>query len=421
MRALLTSHGSTGDIYPVIALGKAMKAAGHEVRFATLDFFRDEVERAGLEFVSVPPDWDKERLSEAMRHLSRKKNPIRLLQAIYHQSIPFIGELMNRLEEAMEDCDLVVSSYLFAHFRVLAQKKNKPFAVITFSHNVVPSPHYPPFPIAKLWLMPRFAQSLWNRLLWKASDRFILLALNRTMGRHMKRAGRPKIKHFLMNPGDISLVAVSHKLLNTSPHPSHSKFQFTGYLRWQSKEDPELDVVLTEFCDGQKVPILNFGSVSFDKTEEIMARFMDNWPMGKKLILQTGWANLNAIQERSEILVIGKVSHDQLFRYGSVIIHHGGAGTTASALHAGVPQIIVPHFGDQFMWAREVRKLGSGIRIRRRRWPERMIAGVQYIESQPHFQRKATEVAEILASEDGEGNAVAALEELYAAWYPSVV
>ncbi|MEL0120056.1 MAG: nucleotide disphospho-sugar-binding domain-containing protein, partial [Opitutae bacterium] len=150
-------------------------------------------------------------------------------------------------------------------------------------------------------------------------------------------------------------------------------------------------------------------------------RFMDNWPMGKKLILQTGWANLNAIQERSEILVIGKVSHDQLFRYGSVIIHHGGAGTTASALHAGVPQIIVPHFGDQFMWAREVRKLGSGIRIRRRRWPERMIAGVQYIESQPHFQRKATEVAEILASEDGEGNAVAALEELYAAWYPSVV
>ena len=70
---------------------------------------------------------------------------------------------------------------------------------------------------------------------------------------------------------------------------------------------------------------------------------------------QAGWAGLASFEDRPEILVVGKVSHDQLFRHGSVIIHHGGAGTTASALHAGVPQIIVPHFGDQFLWAREVR------------------------------------------------------------------
>ena len=50
-----------------------------------------------------------------MRKLSRTRNPVRLLQQIYRQSIPFIGELMNRLEEAMEECDIVVSSYLFAH------------------------------------------------------------------------------------------------------------------------------------------------------------------------------------------------------------------------------------------------------------------------------------------------------------------
>ena len=148
-----------------------------------------------------------------------------------------------------------------------------------------------------------------------------------------------------------------------------------------------------------------------------MARFMKNWPVGKKLILQTGWANLTPLTERTEIMVIGKVSHDQLFRYGSVIIHHGGAGTTASALHAGVPQIIVPHFGDQFMWAREVRRLGAGIRVRRRRWPERLYAGVKFIESHPHFQQKATELAGILATEDGEKNAVSALEQLYQTWY----
>ena len=421
MRALLTSHGSTGDIYPVIALGKALQAAGHEVIFATLDFFRDEVERAGLEFISVPPDWDKERLSEAMLTLSRHRNPVRLLQAIYRQSIPFIGDLMDKLEKAMDDCDIVVSSYLFAHFRVLAQKKNKPFAVITFCHNVVPSPHYPPFPAVKLWLMPRFAKSFWNKFLWKASDRFILLALNRTMGKHLKRAGRPKIKNFIMNPGDISLVAVSGKLMEMTHHStSSSKFQFTGYLRWQAAENPELGSELEEFCEGHKVPILNFGSVSFDKTEQIMERFMNHWPSGKKLIVQTGWANLAAFVHRTEVKVIGKVSHDQLFRYGSVIIHHGGAGTTASALHAGVPQIVIPHFGDQFLWAREVRRLGTGIRVRRRSWPERLISGVQFIESEPIYQEQATKVAKILESEDGEQNAVSALESLHASWQARV-
>ena len=411
MRALLTSHGSTGDIYPVIALGKAMLDAGHEVRFATVPFFQKEVERAGLEFIPLPPDWNQDQLSEAMRNLSRTRNPVRLLQKIYKQSIPFIGELMERLEAAMQDCDLVVSSYLFAHFRVLAQKKKKPFAVITFSHNVVPDPSYPPFPIAKLWLMPRFAQKLWNRLLWRASDRFILAALNRTMGKHLRRAGRPRIKYFMMNPGDLALVAVSKKLLQPNGF-KEGAFQFTGYLRWQSEEDPELEKRIVAFTEAQKVPILTFGSVSFDETESLMHRFLRRWPSGKKLILQTGWAGLTLLEDLPEILVVGKVSHDQLFQHGSAIIHHGGAGTTASALHAGVPQVIIPHFGDQFLWAREVRKLGAGIRIRRKRWPERLSAAVQYVEESAALPAQAHELASTLAQEDGPGNAVQALEEL---------
>ena len=414
MRALLTSHGSTGDIYPVIALGKALADAGHEVRFATVPYFKDEVERAGLAFIPVPPDWDQDRLTEAMRNLSRTRNPVRLLQKIYKQSIPFIGELMERLESAMDDCDIVVSSYLFAHFRVLAQKKKKPFAVITFSHNVVPSPNYPPFPIAKLWLMPRFAQKFWNRLLWKASDRFILLALNRTMGGHLKNTDSPKIKYFLMNPGDLSLVAVSEKLLKPEGS-TQGRFKFTGYLRWQSEEDASLEKVINEFSGGEKLPILTFGSVSFDKTEKLMQRFLNKWPEGKKLIIQAGWAGLSLLEESPGILVIGKVSHDQLFRYGSVIIHHGGAGTTASALHAGVSQIIIPHFGDQFLWAREVRRLGSGIRIRRRKWPERIGAAVSFVENSFQMKEKAKELAAILSTEDGRGNAVRELELLHSA------
>lgn len=59
MRVLLTSHGSTGDIYPVIRLGRALVEAGHEVGFATVRLFQSEIESTGVTFVRLPPDWDQ--------------------------------------------------------------------------------------------------------------------------------------------------------------------------------------------------------------------------------------------------------------------------------------------------------------------------------------------------------------------------
>ena len=83
MRVLLTSHGSTGDIYPVIRLGRALVDAGHSVRFATVNIFREEIEAAGIEFVYLPPDWDLSGFAEAMRDLTKAKNPLDLLRIIY--------------------------------------------------------------------------------------------------------------------------------------------------------------------------------------------------------------------------------------------------------------------------------------------------------------------------------------------------
>ena len=131
-------------------------------------------------------------------------------------------------------------------------------------------------------------------------------------------------------------------------HLWNERFRFCGYLRWQSPEDDELDARISSFTGGERVPILTFGSVTFDEARKVMTRFMRNWPEGKKIIIQSGWAGLTIERPRAEMMCVGRVSHDQLFRHGSCIIHHGGAGTTASVLHAGIPQIIIPHIGDQW-------------------------------------------------------------------------
>ena len=52
--------------------------------------------------------------------------------------------------------------------------------------------------------------------------------------------------------------------------------------------------------------------------------------------------------------VRGFVDHAQLFSHCSALVHHGGAGTVAAALRAGLSSVICPLQFDQFMWVRDI-------------------------------------------------------------------
>lgn len=410
MRILLTSHGSTGDIYPVIRLGRALVEAGHEVRFATVPLFQEEIESAGVTFVRLPPDWDQSGFAEAMRDLTHAKNPVDLLRIIYSESVPYLDEILEVLRREMAWADLFVTSYVFANLCQLARQHGVPCAVTTFAHNVVPSVGYPPEGLPRLPL-PVWFRRRWNALLWNLTDRVLCWQINKVVGEHMARHGMGRAKSYVLEPADRVIVTVSKPLFEPK-RLWHSRFRFTGYLRWQSAEDPGLDAQLSAFTEGGRVPILTFGSVTFDEARKVMTRFMRNWPEGKKIIIQSGWAGLTIERPRPEMLCVGKVSHDQLFKYGSCVAHHGGAGTTASVLHAGIPQIIIPHIGDQWFFASEMKRLRVGIEVKRKRWPEQLPKAVKIAERSTRLKRRAEKVARQLHEENGPGNAVRELEDL---------
>ena len=82
--------------------------------------------------------------------------------------------------------------------------------------------------------------------------------------------------------------------------------------------------------------------------------------VGRRIIVSRGWADLELIDDAPDCMAVGDVSHDALFPRVAAVVHHGGAGTTAAAARAGVPQIITPMFGDQFYWASRIVDLGAG-------------------------------------------------------------
>jgi UDP:flavonoid glycosyltransferase YjiC (YdhE family) len=101
-----------------------------------------------------------------------------------------------------------------------------------------------------------------------------------------------------------------------------------------------------------------------------------------------------------------------LFPRMSAIVHHGGAGTTAEGLRAGVPAVVVPFFYDQFFWARRVFELGAGPKpVQRKRLDgETLAAAIRIAVSDPEMRRRAGEVAAQIRAEDGVARAVAAFE-----------
>lgn len=408
MRVLLHSHGSTGDIYPLIAYGRALREAGHEVRYASAPLYRKEIESAGLEFVPLPPSWKQELFTEFMRDLDREKLPLLQLRRIYAGSLPFLKEMLVRLEEAVKECDAFVCSYFFPVHKMIADRHGKPFAVFAFCHSWIPTPSLPPDPLPRLLGWPPVLRRPFYKMGWQVGNWLTDRVLNAVVESVLREAGYGPIKDWLLKPADLSIVAVS-EVFKRARGKIDPRFQFVGYLRWQADEDPVMEEEILDFTRGAEVPVLTFGSVTFENVKGVMSRFEKNWPAGRKIILQAGWAGLSVDLQRSDILVVGRVSHDQLFRHASCVIHHGGAGTTASVLYAGKPHIIIPHIADQHFWAQEIRRLGVGISIRKKRWPEVLPRAVRHILRRKKFRARSARTEALLKRENGARRAVEVL------------
>ncbi|MGF1453263.1 MAG: glycosyltransferase [Opitutales bacterium] len=414
MRVLLISFGSTGDIFPLIGYGKHLQQTGHHVRYATSPLYRAAIDRAGLEYVRLPPDWEKSIFIEFMRELNRAVSPLLQLRHIYEGAMPFMKDLLTKAEEAIADnTDAVVCSYFFPHIRYFAERHGAAFATFAFCHNIVPTTARPPEPFPRLRGLPRPLQRRWNELAWRIGDWAVELALSGAAHQIAYNHSVPAHVSFLRAPAERCLVGVSP--LFGEGFPSDDRFRYVGYQRWQSPASEEGEAVLEAFTGGEEVPVITFGSVAFDDVHRIMFRFVKNWPAGKKIIIQSGWAGLSLDRERPEIKLIGEMSHDRLFRYASMVVHHGGAGTTASVLYSGKPHIIVPHIADQHFWASEICRKKVGKRLSKSRWPERLPRAVRRIERNPLYRQNSERVAARLKAEDPQ-NAVRELEKFVEEW-----
>lgn len=409
MKVVLTSQGSTGDIFPMIGFARALQEAGHDVVLATIDVYQYEIERAGIEFFSLPPKWEQQELSYWMGRLQKIRGPILQLNELYKAAEPYIVEMTERMEFLLEGRDVLVSSYFFPLNKFIADRKGIPFATFAFAHNTIPSKYYPPEDLPRLKWLPLRYQMVWNDYLWRIGNQLVDFIINRTIAKRLDACGLPRVKNFFSKPAELVLVALSPALMKP-PYKLDKRFQFVGYCRWQSACTSEDRERVEEFTRDGAVPVLTFGSMVYEDSERTIREFLEHWPRRNKIIIQRGWAEFPDIPGYSNALFIDNACHDWLFRHASIVIHHGGAGTTASVLFSGKPQVVVPHIGDQNFFGKEIERLGVGVRCPRKKWTRHLYASVEFVLERWCFRRRAEEVLELLKREDGAMRATKVLE-----------
>jgi vancomycin aglycone glucosyltransferase len=254
-----------------------------------------------------------------------------------------------------------------------------------------------------------------HRVGWTVGQRLLDGVVARHVGAELKKRGLGNFRGFLRDPADSALVTVSEKLF-PPPGPWPKKYTPTGFLRWLPRPNDQAAVDLARVVAlekrGAPLPVLTLGSMEPVDATAQFARLLAAWPQGAPLVVQSAGLQWLGEAARPEVMVIGPVPHESLFERATLIIHHGGAGTTAAALHAGRPQIIIPHLGDQMYWARTAQALGVARVLEKESWPEKLAVVVGEVLRDISMVRRAIECAVVIRAEKGAAQAIRELEEL---------
>jgi sterol 3beta-glucosyltransferase len=133
---------------------------------------------------------------------------------------------------------------------------------------------------------------------------------------------------------------------------------------------------------------------------------------GQRGVLLSGWSGLGNIHLPKTVYRLASIPHSWLFPKMAAVVHHGGMGTTAAALRAGIPEVIIPLGGDQLFWAKRVEQLGVGTRCAslQKVTAKQLATALDEITTDTALRQQAVALGEKIRAEDGVGQAVAVIQ-----------
>jgi UDP:flavonoid glycosyltransferase YjiC (YdhE family) len=365
MKCVLAPIGSAGDVYPYLGLGQALSLRGHHVVVLTNGYFREVVERLGFTFqpvstaeeflqvVSDPEIWQPFRGPIAvMRYALRLVEP--LYRAVMQEYLP--GETV------------VLTSCLGWGARIAQEVHQISLATVDLQPSVLWSYQSPPaLPgIGSCRWFPRWCKNL----IFAAGVRWVLDPICcPTLNRFRADLGlAPFHGTSLWWHSTTRILGLFPSWYASPPSDWPAQFRQAQFPIWDEAFDQALPDRVEEFLAAGDPPIVftpgsaNVAGAEFFRTAAESCR-----RLGRRGLLLTRFAKQIPSVLPPGVRHVEFASFGKLLPRAAAIVHHGGIGTTAHALAAGIPQVITPFSHDQPDNAERIQRLGAGASIPRKR------------------------------------------------------
>ena len=391
MKIVLATFGSRGDVQPMIALSLALKADGNEVLLAGPPEKAEWVKQAGCPF--YPLGGDVTAFIDGMENAHSFHSGIRFIRYVRKELIAQF-EIFNKI---IAGADLVVGASLVFGLSTVAELMGIEYRYIAFTPQLLPS-GYSPFPAFKHHGLPKW----YNRMTWKIARMLDKFNLTRLINNKRKELGLKPVQDAWLHILGKKVIVASDKVIAQVPPDVDVAFTQTGYLHLDQQDQhlPELEEFLR---DGSTPVFAGFGSMPKQDQARIVPMIVQAArSTGQRVIICKFWDEPSEFSNSTDVFFIRRYPHLKLFPKMAAVIHHGGAGTTATTAISGISQIIVPHILDQYYWGHQVYQshLGPKPIWRSRLTPQKLSAAIQECLSKDLIIQKARAVSEMINPQD---------------------
>ncbi|MDL2319251.1 glycosyltransferase [Eubacteriales bacterium OttesenSCG-928-A19] len=409
MRIQLIAIGSTGDVLPLIVLGKTLIARGHDVSLGAFDTLRPLTEGTGIRFQTIPGD--------AKRFIGQVIQPgaspatylARLEHALRDVAIPLLDAYYDICAEA----DLIVSTFFGSLPYTVAGALDIPLVQV----------NYFPTDRTGYYCMPVMRQlpigHAGNRATYRIAYQLIDLLQTRYITPWCAARGiTPRgISHGLdysLNGHTVPVLYAFSEHIVPRPPEWPENLHIVGFWEDAAREHTPSPALMDFLAAGDTPVYIGFGSMtSGDMGEALSAVLQALERTGLRAVLSSGWGGLDAIATPSYAHILhGYIPHSWIFEQTRAVVHHGGAGTTAAGLIAGKPTLVVPFGGDQFFWGERVHAMDCGPRplSRTRLTAGRLASALRELVDTLLYAQRARELGALLRQESGADRAADIIE-----------
>jgi rhamnosyltransferase subunit B len=414
-RIVLTTIGSLGDLHPQIALAVELRKRGHDIIFATMKEYGSIIEPLGFEFHPMRPDGTPVNNPEEIAKMTDLKTGAEYV--IRNWILPNLRDTYTDLLHSAKDADLIVAGDIVYAAPLVAEKLGIPWASLALAPVAFFSAYDPSvIPLFPFLAKLRGLGTPLNQVIFQ-SLKTVVKSWAEPIHQLRKELG---LSQFSNNPivdkSSACLVLAMFSDLLAKPQPDWDKNTVvTGFTFYDGDlNEGELNPALQQFLDAGEPPIvftLGSAAVMVPGTfyQESMRAVTQ---LNRRAVLLIG-NNTPPEHLPEDIIAVNYVPYSQIFPHACAIVHQGGIGTTAQALRAGCPTLIMPYSYDQPDNAERVKRLGTSRTISRKHYSAvRVARDLRELLDNPKYATKAAEIGQIIRSENGVVLACNAIERL---------